>query len=109
MPEKKRMILGVVAAEANNIEQRQILKGIIQEAQKLDIDTAVITNIYNPNVMDHELFCENQIYELILSPEIDAIIMISESFVNAELQQQLKNYLLQKDVPVFLLGTGISC
>ena len=77
MNKPKRPILGVVAAEANNIEQRQILKGIIGQAQKFGYDTVIISNIYNPNEVNERLECENRIYELALSEDISAIIMIS--------------------------------
>ena len=76
---KKRPVCGVVAAEANSIEQRQIIEGIVSQNQLYGIDTAVISNIYNPNVKEQELYCENRIYELILSEDLDSIILISES------------------------------
>lgn len=102
---KKRMILGVVTAEADNIEQRQILVGIIEQAQELNIDIAVFSNIYNPNVPDTEVSCENKIYKLILSQELDALILISESIVNTELQQLIKRYILQRNnIPVIIVG-----
>ena len=45
---KKRMIIGVVAAEANSIEQRQIIKGIARFDQCVGSDTIVFSNNYNP-------------------------------------------------------------
>ena len=86
MNKPKRPIICVVAAEANSIEQRQILYGIIEKAQEYGYDTAVLSNIYNPNVHINSLECENKIYDLILSDEISAIIMLSESFVNEDIR-----------------------
>lgn len=37
----------VIGAEVNNIEQRQILGGIIEEAQSKNADIIVISNLYN--------------------------------------------------------------
>ena len=45
---KKRRIFGVIAAQAADIEQREILSGAIEKAQSMNIDIAVISNIYNP-------------------------------------------------------------
>lgn len=101
---KKRPVCGVVAAEANSIEQRQIIEGIVSQNQLYGIDTAVISNIYNPNVKEQELYCENRIYELILSEDLDSIILISESFVNDELRKYVTDYIFRKNVPVVVIG-----
>ena len=101
---KKRPVCGVVAAEANSIEQRQIIEGIVSQNQLYGIDTAVISNIYNPNVKEQELYCENRIYELILSEDLDSIILISESFVNDELRKYVTDYISRKNVPVVVIG-----
>lgn len=108
MNKTKRPILGVVAAEANSIEQRQILKGIVEQAQEYTYDTAVFSNIYNPNVTDKDLACENKIYELVLSREIDAVILIAESFVNEALRKKLADYLSDKNVPVIIVGSYLK-
>ena len=108
MSKPKRPILGVVAAEANSIEQRQILKGVIAQAQHFGYDTAIISNIFNPNVVEKAFFCENQIYDLILSDDISAIILISESFVNVTLRNDVADYIKKKKVPVVIIGTYIK-
>lgn len=105
---KKRPIFGVVAAQAADMEQRQILKGIIEQAQKFNVDIAVFSNIYNPNETDPSLYCENKIYDLILSQELDGIILISESIINTELQQKIKQNLeLRNTVPIVVIGTPL--
>ena len=70
MIKKKRMIFGVVAAEANSIEQREIIRGIAQFDKSAGIDTIIFSNNYNPNVKEKELYCENKIYELMQSDEL---------------------------------------
>jgi len=101
---KKRPICGVVTAEANSIEQRQIIEGIVAQNQLYGIDTAVISNIYNPNVKEQELYCENKIYDLILSEDLDSIILISESFVNDELRKYVTDYVFRRDIPIVMIG-----
>lgn len=107
MNKPKRPVVCVVAAEANSIEQREILKGIIAQAQSYDYDTAVISNVYNPNVDISFLNCENRIYELIASNDISAIILISESFVNDKLKNKIADLLLAQKVPVVVVGSYI--
>lgn len=104
MIKKKRPICGVVAAEANSIEQRQLLFGIIGQNQSFGVDTVVISNIYNPNIREQELYCENNIYDLIGSEDIDAFIFILESFVNEELRNSVIDRIFSRDVPVVIIG-----
>lgn len=104
----KRLLFGVICAEANSIEQREILKGIIEQAQAYNVNIAVISNIYNPNVYNEEFYCENKIYDLILSSEFDGFILLSESFVNEHLQRMIYKYLLkQSSIPVIVVGTPL--
>lgn len=100
-----RRMLGVVGAEVNNIEQRQILRGIIEQAQEANTDVAVISNLYNPNNTD--CWGENRIYDLILSPDLDAIILLSESFVNEKLQQLICDRLMKIQIPILMVGSGL--
>lgn len=103
-----RKIFGVIAAQTADIEQRDILSGIIEEVQKQNIDIVVLTNIYNPVKTDEALNCENKIYDLILSDEFDGFILISEVIINPELQQQiLRNLAQQSHIPVVTIGTPL--
>ena len=106
---KQRKIYGVIAAEASSIEQRQILNGVITAAQARNIDIAVITNVYNPyNEYERdykEFFTENRIYELIMSPELDGLILIAESFTNKHLQGVLIGILRRRtDLPMIVIS-----
>ena len=106
---KQRKIYGVIAAEASSIEQSQILLGVISAAQAQDCDIAVITNVYNPyNDTDRDykdFYTENRIYELIMSPELDGIIMIAESFTNKKLQNEVFAMLKRRqDLPLIVVS-----
>lgn len=103
----RRRIFGVIAANAADIEQREILSGIIERAQMMNIDIAVISNIYNPTEPSEVLKTENKIYDLILSDELDGIILISEAIINPDLQQQIKNNLMKRSVPIIVIGTPL--
>lgn len=108
MKRTRRPIYGVVAAGASYIEQRETLSGVIHKAQELDIDTVVITNVYNPVQTDDSLCTENKIYDLLLTDEFDGLILISESIMNPDLQLQIKNNLvIHSDIPIIVIGTYI--
>ena len=102
------MIFGVVAAEANSIEQRQVIKGIARFDQCIGVDTVVFSNNYNPNVKEKELFCENRIYDLILSDELDGLILLSESFVNEDVKKLIADLISRKNIPIVVVGTYIA-
>ncbi|MGN0621905.1 MAG: substrate-binding domain-containing protein [Porcipelethomonas sp.] len=109
MPGKNsRLIFGVIAAQVSDIEQRQMLNGIIEQAQANNIDIAVFSNIYNPNEYNTALYTENQIYDLILSSEIDGLILFSEAIINTELQKNILEKLkLQSHIPIVALGVPL--
>ena len=77
-PETKADIIGVIAAEVNSIEQRQIMKGIIQKAQEIGRKIVVFSNLYNPFEFNNDLALENKVYELMFSPELCGLILISK-------------------------------
>lgn len=106
--QKKRLTFGVVAAQASDIEQRRIMKGIIEQAKALNIDTVVISNIYNPDKSSYTLDChqENNIYELLDSAGIDGFILISEAILNTDLQKRIKTALGRRSaIPVVVIGS----
>ena len=100
--------IGVIAAEVNSIEQREIMKGIIHEAQALGKRTIVFSNLYNPYETDESLVLENQIYELMYSPMLSGLVLIAESFTNPALQQKVRDMLAKRqDIPVVIIGIFI--
>lgn len=108
MSKSGRKIYGVIAANAADIEQREVLNGVIKKAQSLNIDIAVISNIYNPINTAEVLKTENKIYDLILSDEFDGLILISEAIINTDLQHQIKVNLLKKqNIPIIVTGTTL--
>lgn len=106
MQKSHRTIYGVIAASVADIEQKEILHGIIGRAQKLDIDIVVISNIYNPIETSQSLVTENKVYDRILSEEIDGFILISESIINKDIQKKVLSGLeARKSVPLIVIGT----
>ncbi len=105
----EREIIGVVAAEVNSIEQRQIVKGVIAAAQRLGRKTVVLSNVYNPYEFTPELACENRIYELARSEQLMGVVMIAESFSNEDTRVTVRRVLrARKDIPVIVIGIGME-
>ena len=105
--QKKRLTFGVVAAQASDIEQRRIMEGIIEQAKALNIDTVVISNIYNPDKSVYTLDCrkENNIYELLNSSGFDGFILIAEAIINSDLQKRISEALSRRpEIPVVVVG-----
>ena len=104
--QNKRPVFGVIAAQASDIEQREILEGIIAQAQAADTDIAVLSNIYNPAETTPILSAENAIYDLIRSEEFDGFLLIGESIFNADVQERILSHLSQMPhIPVIVIGT----
>lgn len=105
MQKTDKQFIGVIAAEVNNIEQRQIMLGIIEKAQELGRKTVVFSNLYNPYEYDQSLALENSVYDLIFSQDLRGLIMISESILNETLREQIRALIEQRtDIPVIVIG-----
>lgn len=103
-----RPLIGVITARASQSEQRQLLCGIITQAQKMKADTAVFSNIYNSERYHAGVEIENKIYDLILSPRLCGLILTAESILNPDLQQIIYRHLLHRnDIPVIVVGADI--
>ncbi|WP_044975856.1 substrate-binding domain-containing protein [Ruminococcus sp. HUN007] len=105
--QKKRLTFGVVAAQASDIEQRRIMEGIIEQAKGLNIDTVVISNIYNPDKSLFTIDCrkENNIYELLNTSGFDGFILIAEAIINSDLQKKIAGTLEKRpEIPVVVVG-----
>ena len=105
---KRRKIFGVIAATAADTEQREVLNGIIEKAHSMNIDIAVMSNIYNPLETAELLKTENIIYRLIRSEEFDGLILVSEAILNIDVQKVIISELSQKDVPIVAVGTEVE-
>ena len=98
----------VIGAEVNNVEQRKILEGIIEEAHTKRTDVIVISNLYNHLEQERAECADNKVYELISYIRTDAFIILSESFVNPALRKRIHDLLIKRtDIPVIMVGTPL--
>ena len=102
-----RPVIAVAAAVANRYAEKEMIIGITSRAQSLGYDTLVFSNIYNLSEPDEDLVCERRIYELIRSEQIDAVIVMSESFEGHDLRQTVADIVDEKDVPVVVAGSRL--
>lgn len=108
MSNENRKIIGVVTASAAKNEQKQLLSGIISKANEMNYDVIVLSNIYNTAKYHAHIEVENRIYDLIDSKRIDGIIVNSDSILNENLLEDIKNKLLRRtDIPVISVGTSL--
>ncbi len=102
------MLIGVIGTEMQSMEQQRILSGIIEQAQLEHADTAVFCNVFNLPEGERAVSCENRIYDLVLSQDLNALIVLSESFVNPVLRRNILSLLLQRpDIPLLLTGSEL--
>ena len=103
----ERPLIGIITAKVANPEQKQLLSGILNQAEKLGINTAVFSNIYNFDTYYANTEVENRIYDLIDSRRIDGLILTAESILNPDLQQYIYDRMTRRDVPIVVTGAEI--
>ena len=104
----KRPLIGIITASACQSEQRQILDGIISQAQKLGADTAIFSNIYNSSEYCANIDEENRIYDLVVSKKLDGLILTAESILNAQLQQYIYQKIISlSGIPIVVTGAKL--
>jgi len=107
--DKSKGIIGVIAAEVNSIEQRQIMNGIIRKAQEIGRKVVVFSNLFNTYEYSNDLALENRIYELILSQDLCGLVLIEESIINSTLRDIIRSYLEKRqDIPVCAIGIHVD-
>ncbi|MCQ2417058.1 MAG: substrate-binding domain-containing protein [Oscillospiraceae bacterium] len=101
----EKSMIGIIAAEVNNIEQSQIVKGIIASAQSFGRRTVIFSNLYNNYEYSEALALENSIYDLVYSPQLRGIVLIQEAIINEKLRSIIYHVIEQRqDIPVVVIG-----
>lgn len=109
----KRPAIGVITARATESEQKQILSGILTQAEKIGADAVILTNIYDYYQYCADIEIENKIYELIASERLDGLIFTAESINNDALTQVILEQIKKRtNIPVVITGAeipGFTC
>lgn len=104
-----RRIIGVISTRTADTEQRELLQGIIPAAWAQNTDVVAISNIYNPEYDDEKLAAENDIYNLIASPDLCGLILITESFINPTNRAQITALMNARvDIPQVAVGSDVA-
>lgn len=113
MLHNKRPVIGIITARAAESEQKQILSGILTQAEKVGADTVVLTNLYDFYQYNTKVMIENKVYELILSERLDGIIFTAESINNDDLTKIILDTIRKRSsIPVVVTGlkfNGFTC
>lgn len=108
MDDKK--IIGIVLGRASEAVQRVMLDGIISQAEKYGMDTAVISNIHNLSYMEYfaNIEVENKIYELLESPRLAGVVIMVETLSEHDLRPMILEGLKKLEIPVVVAGENIE-
>ena len=99
----KRILIGVIIADCHIAFQSEILRGIITQAFKSNCDVAVISPLHNFSLSSVHKDAEKNIFDLILSENIDGIIYDRNSLQNEDICRQIDELCKRTEKPVMLL------
>lgn len=99
-----KLLIGIITARASESEQRDMLSGILAQAEKLNIYPVVISNIFNFSEYYADVDIENKIYELMESERFDGIIYMEELVLESKLRDSLINRIRTLNIPVVITG-----
>ncbi len=105
-----KKLIGIVVGRASEEVQKVMLEGIIAQADKCGLDTAVISNIHNFSYMEYfaNIEVENKIYELLDSPRLDGVVVMAETLSEYDLRPMILKKLEEIDIPVVIAGENIE-
>ncbi|MBR5722580.1 MAG: hypothetical protein IKX57_03055, partial [Oscillospiraceae bacterium] len=102
---KKRLLIGVIVCEAEQLMQRRLIKGMMAQAFSLDIDIAVFSCITDlPELTAHQK-AEFNIFEYMHYPSLDGILYLRDSIRSEEEKQKLDALLTEQKIPVLVLDS----
>lgn len=103
---KKRLLIGVIVCEAEQLMQRRLIKGMMAQAFSLDIDMAVFSCITDlPELTSHQK-AEFNIFEYMHYPSLDGILYLRDSIRSEEEKLKLDAILTEQKIPVLVLDSN---
>lgn len=108
MQEKKRKIIGIICARTDDVQEKQIIRGITKRTMEKGLDALIMNNLHYSVQNGNIDSCENEIYELILSPDIDGLIFLAESFTDSYLTDSIISLLKKRnDIPIVVCSRKV--
>lgn len=105
---KKRLLIGVIVCETEQLMQRRLIKGITAQGYALDMDIAVFSCISNIGEMTPFQKSEFNLFNYMNLPSFDGILYLRDSIRNEEEKHFLDNMLLEQKLPVLVLDDDSS-
>ena len=109
---KQRKRIGVLICECDVLIQQRMLRGIITQAQELNMDVAVFSSFLN-NIQDDSFSrAQYNIFRLANFEELDGIIYARQTIYNEKMKRELDHRLSQMKIPVIVLNddtTAFQC
>ncbi|MBR6419136.1 MAG: substrate-binding domain-containing protein [Oscillospiraceae bacterium] len=102
---KKRLLIGVIACETEQLMQRRLMKGISAQAFSLDMDVAVFSCITNSLELTPHQSSECNIFNYMNFQLLDGILYLRNSIHAEETKRRLDRMLAEQKIPVLVLDT----
>lgn len=104
----KRLLIGVIVCETEQLMQRRLIKGISAQAFSLDMDIAVFSCITNNSEMTPYQKAEFNLFQYMNLPSFDGILYLRDSFHCEEEKLVLDAMLQEQKMPVLVLDNDTS-
>ncbi len=105
---KKRLLIGVIVCETEQLMQRRLLKGISAQGFDLNMDIAVFSCISNITEMTPHQRAEFNLFNYMHFPSFDGILYLRDSIHSEEQRRELDSILLEQKIPVLVLDDNTS-
>ena len=100
---KKRLLIGVIVCETEQLMQRRLIKGITAQAFSLDMDIAVFSCITNFYELNSHQKSEYNLLQYMHFPSFDGILYLRNSLHCDEERQIIDRMLQEQKIPVLVL------
>ena len=105
---KKRLLIGVIVCETEQLMQRRLIKGITAQAFALDMDIAIFSCISNLKDLSPYQQAEFNLFRYMNLPSFDGILYLRDSIHCDTEKQKLDAMLLEQKLPVLVLDDDTS-
>lgn len=100
---KKRLLIGVIVCETEQLMQRRLIKGIMAQGYALDMNIAVFSCITNNTEMTSFQKAEFNLFNYMHLPSFDGILYLRDSIHNDEARKLIDARLKEQKIPVLVL------
>ena len=105
---KKRLLIGVIVCETEQLMQRRLVKGICAQGFALDMDIAIFSCITNHSEMTVHQSSEFNLFNYMYLPSFDGILYLRDSLHCEEEKQRVDRMLQEQHIPVLVLDDNTS-